>query len=76
MQSVTMYQLPSVILISCPFVTAVGGTVQTNPEVAVNFSGGGFSRYFAQPSYQTQAVNSFLTGLGTTYQGFYKYGRS
>lgn len=56
---------------SCPFVTAVGGTVKTNPEVAVGFSGGGFSRYFARPSYQTQAVKAFFSGLGTKYQGLY-----
>jgi tripeptidyl-peptidase-1 len=58
---------------SCPFVTAVGGTVRVNPEVAVSFSGGGFSRYFTRPSYQAQAVSTFLTGLGTMHQGLYKY---
>jgi tripeptidyl-peptidase-1 len=68
-----MLQTPNIIPFSCPFVTAVGGTVNTNPEVAVSFSGGGFSRYFARPSYQTQAVQTFLTGLGSTYQGLYKY---
>lgn len=31
-----------------PFVTTVGGTIRVAPEVAVSFSGGGFSRYFAQ----------------------------
>ncbi|KAJ7780215.1 peptidase S8/S53 domain-containing protein [Mycena maculata] len=56
---------------SCPFVTAVGGTTKVNPEVAVDFSGGGFSRYFAQPSYQTAAVSPFLTGLGTKFAGLY-----
>lgn len=34
---------------SCPFVTTVGGTIRVNPEVAVSFSGGGFSNYFARP---------------------------
>ncbi|ESK88090.1 tripeptidyl peptidase a [Moniliophthora roreri MCA 2997] len=56
---------------SCPWVTAVGGTTRVNPEVAVNFSGGGFSRYFAQPSYQSTAVNSFLSAIGTTNQGLF-----
>ncbi|TFK39451.1 peptidase S8/S53 domain-containing protein [Crucibulum laeve] len=62
---------------SCPFVTAVGGTTKVNPEVAVSFSGGGFSRYFATPSYQTTAVNTFVTGLGTKFNGlFNKTGRA
>ncbi|KAJ7508833.1 peptidase S8/S53 domain-containing protein, partial [Mycena galericulata] len=56
---------------SCPFVTSVGGTARVNPEVAVSFSGGGFSRYFARPSYQTTAVSAFLVRLGTQYSGFY-----
>ena len=56
-----------------PFVTTVGGTIRTNPEVAVSFSGGGFSNYFAQPSYQTDAVSAFLTRLGSTNAGLFKY---
>ncbi|KAF8912455.1 peptidase S8/S53 domain-containing protein [Mucidula mucida] len=56
---------------SCPYVTAVGGTVQVNPEVAVDFSGGGFSRYFTTPDYQAQAVADFVSGLGDTYTGLY-----
>lgn len=46
---------------SCPFVTAVGATVQVAPEVVVDFSGGGFSNYFARPAYQDAAVNTWLT---------------
>lgn len=57
-----------------PFVTTVGGTTQVNPEVAVDFSGGGFSNVFAQPSYQTAAVASFLKGFGTQDKGLFKYG--
>ncbi|EPQ59186.1 subtilisin-like protein [Gloeophyllum trabeum ATCC 11539] len=62
---------------SCPYVTAVGGTTYV-PEVAVFFSGGGFSIYFAQPSYQTAAVASYLAKLAPgTYQGLYNpYGRA
>jgi tripeptidyl-peptidase-1 len=45
----------------CPFVTAVGATYQVVPEVAVIFSGGGFSNYFARPAYQDAAVNTYLT---------------
>ncbi|KAF8972690.1 peptidase S8/S53 domain-containing protein [Flammula alnicola] len=62
---------------SCPFVTAVGATTGINPEKAISFSGGGFSRYFATPSYQSTAVNTFVTGLGTKFSGlFNKTGRA
>lgn len=53
----------------CPFVTSVGAT-QINPNSTVFepegaceqviFSGGGFSNVFKRPSYQDDAVNSFL----------------
>ena len=59
--------------ISCPYVTTVGGTVQINPEVAVPFSGGGFSRLFSTPAYQAKAVSKYLETLGTKYKGLYKY---
>ncbi|KAJ7734037.1 tripeptidyl peptidase A [Mycena maculata] len=56
---------------SCPFVTAVGGTVFI-PEIAVPFSGGGFSNYFSRPSYQDAAVEGFLKGLPKgTYAGLF-----
>ncbi|EIN08407.1 subtilisin-like protein [Punctularia strigosozonata HHB-11173 SS5] len=56
--------------VTCPFVTGVGAT-QVNPGATVNdpesacaqviFSGGGFSNFFNMPSYQAEAVTSFLT---------------
>ncbi|EJC98371.1 subtilisin-like protein [Fomitiporia mediterranea MF3/22] len=56
--------------VTCPFVTAVGAT-QIDPGNTVNdpegaceqviFSGGGFSNFFAMPSYQADAVTNFLT---------------
>jgi len=56
--------------VTCPFITAVGAT-QINPGSAVTapegaceqviFSGGGFSNFFAMPSYQATAVTNFLT---------------
>jgi len=56
---------------SCPFVTAVGGTILF-PEQAVDFSGGGFSNYFSRPSYQNEAVQGFLDGLPKdTYKGLF-----
>ncbi|KAF7984762.1 hypothetical protein HWV62_11730 [Athelia sp. TMB] len=55
--------------VTCPYITAVGATQMVNgstvadPEVAcqtVIRSGGGFSNYFAMPSYQTSYVQSYL----------------
>ncbi|CRG88197.1 tripeptidyl-peptidase I [Talaromyces islandicus] len=56
---------------SCPFVTSVGGTYQINPERAISFSSGGFSRRFGRPSYQDDAVSSYLSSLGDKWQGLY-----
>jgi len=56
---------------SCPFVTAVGGTTGVNPEVAASLSSGGFSNYFARPSYQSSAVSTFLTANGNKFAGLF-----
>jgi hypothetical protein len=53
-------------------VTAVGGTYKV-PEVAISFSGGGFSNYFAQPSYQSTAVSSYLKTFTSYSTYFNKY---
>ena len=54
--------------------TSVGGTNGTAPEQAVYFSQGGFSNYFGRPSYQSDAVETFLDTLGDqTYAGLYKW---
>ncbi|KAI8982751.1 tripeptidyl peptidase A [Trametes punicea] len=56
---------------SCPFVTAVGGTIHI-PETAVFFSGGGFSDVFPRPAYQDAAVTKFLDNLAPgTYKGLF-----
>ncbi|KAG2343675.1 subtilisin-like protein [Suillus weaverae] len=56
---------------SCPYVTAVGGTINI-PETAAYFSGGGFSNYFRRPSYQDDAVLTYLATLAPgTYKGLY-----
>ncbi|KAJ7056945.1 subtilisin-like protein [Mycena amicta] len=61
---------------TCPYVTAVGSTIGFNPEVAVNFTGGGFSDVFPQPSYQSDAVAKFLQTLPANSTGdFNKTGR-
>ncbi|KAF5358921.1 hypothetical protein D9758_004865 [Tetrapyrgos nigripes] len=57
---------------SCPFVTAVGGTESIEPEIGVFFSGGGFSNFFARPSYQDKAVGKFLSALPKgTFEGLF-----
>ncbi|KAI0029548.1 subtilisin-like protein [Vararia minispora EC-137] len=56
---------------TCPFVTSVGGTTSVNPEVAASLSSGGFSNYFAQPSYQTSSVATFLNAIGTQFNGLF-----
>ncbi|KAJ7164726.1 family S53 protease-like protein [Mycena crocata] len=54
----------------CPFMTSVGAVSGIPPsETAASFSSGGFSRVFAQPSYQAAAVKTYLTALGTTNAG-------
>jgi len=63
---------------SCPYVTTVGATQNVAPERVAGFSGGGFSNYFAQPTYQTGAVASYLAkSAGSRFaQYFNKTGRA
>ncbi|TBU54490.1 family S53 protease-like protein [Dichomitus squalens] len=46
---------------NCPYVTSVGGTAGSGPETAWAGSSGGFSNYYAAPSYQASAVDGYLT---------------
>ena len=71
-KNTTMFlpQYPS----SCPYVTSVGATHHFEPEVAsLSFSsGGGFSNYFPRPTYQDQAVSTYLKKyIGSDYAGLY-----
>lgn len=58
-------------LASCPYVTAVGGTESNGPEVAINFSSGGFSEYWSRPKYQDAAVLKYLKDHGKEWKGYY-----
>ncbi|KAJ7731311.1 family S53 protease-like protein [Mycena maculata] len=61
---------------ACPYLTSVGSTQGFGPEVAVNFTGGGFSNFFPTPSYQTTQVAGFLETVPTNFAGtFNKTGR-
>lgn len=46
-----------------PYVTAVGGTAGSNPEKASGDypSGGGFSKWWSPPSYQTSFIDTYFT---------------
>ncbi|KAI9453417.1 subtilisin-like protein [Lactarius psammicola] len=54
---------------TCPVVTVVGGTTRYDTGEAASFSGGGFSNYFLRPSYQQQAVFTYLQDLVTRPSG-------
>ncbi|KAF8257734.1 peptidase S8/S53 domain-containing protein [Lactarius quietus] len=56
---------------TCPYITTVGGTMNSQPEIAAPFSGGGFSNIFLRPLYQEQVVPTFLQNFGDQYQGMY-----
>jgi len=53
----------------CPFMTSVGATTGIAPEVAATFSSGGFSNYFAIPSYQAADVAAYKSAIGSTNSG-------
>ncbi|RPD69202.1 family S53 protease [Lentinus tigrinus ALCF2SS1-7] len=56
----------------CPFLTSVGGTTGFDgPEVAADFSSGGFSNIFPQPDYQRTAVQNYLNTIGTLNAGLF-----
>ncbi|KAK8188187.1 peptidase S8/S53 domain-containing protein [Phyllosticta capitalensis] len=65
----------------CPYVTSVGATKGFSPEVVayddlgsgnIYASGGGYSNYFAMPSYQAAAVTNYTTNtVGAAYAGLY-----
>lgn len=56
---------------SCPFVTAVGATQHVFPEIGVDYSGGGFSNYFARPKYQDDAVKAYLAKHGQEWAPYF-----
>lgn len=51
--------------------TSVGATQLsgTSSETAASFSSGGFSNYFGTPDYQSSAVSSYLSSIGSTNSG-------
>jgi hypothetical protein len=55
-----------------PFVMTVGYTMRVYPEIAANLSSGGFSNYFLRPSYQDNAVTSYLEHFGGQYASLFK----
>ncbi len=61
----------------CPFVTTVGATKNVNPEIVATdagngfVSGGGFSNYFARPSYQDKVVPAYITSLNGQFKNLF-----
>ncbi|KAI0261740.1 family S53 protease [Gloeopeniophorella convolvens] len=56
---------------TCEFITSVGSTANVDPEVAADFSSGGFSNLFPIPDYQADAVASYLAGIGDLNTGLF-----
>lgn len=56
---------------TCPYLTSVGGTVNVTPEVAWDGSSGGFSSYFARPSYQDTAIANYLKLVSNSTIAYY-----
>ncbi|KAJ7866858.1 family S53 protease [Mycena olivaceomarginata] len=65
---------------TCPYVTLVGATDPTfsTTEKGAPYSSGGFSNYFlSNHGVQADAVNAYITSIGTQYDGLYnKSGRA
>ncbi|KAF1951791.1 tripeptidyl-peptidase 1 precursor [Byssothecium circinans] len=76
---------------TCPYVTAVGATMNFEPEEAayrapgiyngtskgLYSSGAGFSNYFERPAWQNNAVPQYIKALNGQYDGLYvKEGRA
>lgn len=74
---------------SCPYVTAVGATMQFEPELPAYrnpgigpdgknhgfyASGSGFSTYFPRPKYQDGTVDKYVAALNGKYEGLYNCG--
>ncbi|CEJ93782.1 hypothetical protein VHEMI09351 [[Torrubiella] hemipterigena] len=57
---------------SCPWVTAIGGVTNTaEPPSGVDFSSGGFSKYFTRPTWQDKVVPAYQKAIGGLMDGYY-----
>lgn len=56
---------------TCPYLTSVGGTVNVTPEIAWEGSSGGFSSYFARPSYQDTAISEYFKTISNSTFAYY-----
>ncbi|KAF3761352.1 tripeptidyl peptidase [Cryphonectria parasitica EP155] len=71
--SIFLPEFPS----TCPYITSVGATGNFTPEIVAYVpdedyaSGGGFSNYFARPSYQDAVVEQYIASLDGQYAQYY-----
>lgn len=56
---------------SCPYVTSVGATASYSTVAGADFSAGGFSNYFARPTWQEDAASVYITALNGSHAGWY-----
>lgn len=56
---------------TCPYLTSVGGTVNVTPEIAWEGSSGGFSKYFPRPSWQDDAIATYLSKISNATIAYY-----
>lgn len=57
--------------VGCPYVTSVGATGNYAPAGPASFSSGGFSDYFARPSWQEDAARTYIDSLNGSHSGFF-----
>lgn len=55
----------------CPYVTSVGATASYSRTAGADLSAGGFSNYFARPSWQDNAIGEYIAALNGSHAGWY-----
>eukprot|EP01084_Bolivina_argentea_P284458 487516_1 len=59
-----------------PYVTSVGGTHSSSPEIVWSSGGGGFSDYWPQQTWQTNAINNYFTTAGNNLPAANKWNKT
>ncbi|KAH8694224.1 tripeptidyl peptidase A [Talaromyces proteolyticus] len=56
---------------TCPYLLSVGGTQETDPEIAWTAGSGGFSNYFPRPWYQEDVITTYLGYVDPDTKSYY-----